>query len=45
MLVLLMGRIYKVHRWDGLKWHDKLIKFYHDRFKHLSNITVITATI
>jgi hypothetical protein len=38
MLVLLMGRIYA-------RWHDVHTKFHYDRFRHLSNITVITATI
>jgi hypothetical protein len=38
MLVLPMGVTYKVHCSDGLRRHDKPIKY-------LSNITVTTATI
>jgi hypothetical protein len=45
MLVLLMEGIYEVRRGDGLKWHDIHTKFLEDWFRHLSNITVITATI
>jgi hypothetical protein len=45
MLVLLMGRIYKVRRWNGFRWHDICTKFHDDRFRYLSNTTVITATI
>jgi hypothetical protein len=44
-LVLLMGGIYEVHRWSGLRCHDTHTKFDDDRFRHLSTITVITATI
>jgi hypothetical protein len=47
MLVLLMGGIYEVRRWNWLRWHDIHIhtKFHDDRFRLLSNITVITAII
>jgi hypothetical protein len=45
MLVLLMGGIYEVCRLNGLRRHDMHTKFHDDRFRHLSNITVITATI
>jgi hypothetical protein len=33
----LMGGIYKVRRWDGLRCHDKYAKFHKDWFRH-SNI-------
>jgi uncharacterized protein involved in cysteine biosynthesis len=45
MLVLLMGGIYNVRRWNGLKWHDIYAKFYEDWFRHLSNITFNTSSI
>jgi hypothetical protein len=45
MLILLMGWIYDVRRWDGFMWHDKLTRLHEGRFRNLSNITVITATI
>jgi hypothetical protein len=43
--VLLTGEIYEAHHRDGLKWHDIHSKSHDDRFRHLSNIAVITATI
>jgi hypothetical protein len=39
------GAIYDVRRWNGLMWHAICTKFHDDRFKHLSIITAITATI
>jgi hypothetical protein len=33
------------YHWNWLKWHDKCSKFHDDQFRHLSNVTVITATI
>jgi hypothetical protein len=30
----LMGRIYEVHRWDGLRCHDIRTKFHKDWFSH-----------
>jgi hypothetical protein len=45
MLVLLPGRIYKVRHSNRLMWHDMHSKFHDDRFRHLTNITVIIATI
>jgi hypothetical protein len=45
MLVLLMEEIYEVLRLNGLRWHDIGAKFHDSRFKHLSNIAFITATI
>jgi hypothetical protein len=33
ILLLLMGRIYAVCRWDGLRWHDILTRFHKDRFR------------
>jgi hypothetical protein len=44
-LVSLTEEIYEVRRWDGFMQHDIRTKFHHDRFRHLSNIRVITATI
>jgi hypothetical protein len=44
MLVLLMIGIYTARRWNGLRGHDISSKFHGNRFRHLSNITVITAT-
>jgi hypothetical protein len=34
MLVLLMGRIYEVRRWDGLRCHATHTKFHKDWFRH-----------
>jgi hypothetical protein len=45
MLVLLMEEIYEVGHWNQFRWHDVRTKFHDDYFRHLSNITVITATI
>jgi hypothetical protein len=47
MLILLMGGIYDMRRWDGFMRHDTLVrtKFHEDWFRHLSNITVITSKI
>jgi hypothetical protein len=45
VLILLMGRIHGVCRWDGLRWHDILTKSNADRFRHSSNIKGITSTI
>jgi hypothetical protein len=40
-----MEGIYEMHHLDRLRWYVIHTKFYEDRFRHLSNITVITATI
>jgi hypothetical protein len=45
MLVLLMRRIYKVRRWDGIRLHGIHTKFYDDPSRHWSIIEVITLTI
>jgi hypothetical protein len=45
MLVLLMEGMHEMHRWNGLGWEDVCTKGHGDWFTHLSNITVITATI
>jgi hypothetical protein len=45
MLILLMGTIYTVSRWNGLRWRDVLTKINGYRYRHLSNIAVIFATI
>jgi hypothetical protein len=45
VLKLLMREIYEVCRWDGFKWHDVCTKFHLDRFRHSTNIKVITSTI
>jgi hypothetical protein len=45
MLVLLMEVIYEVHRWDGLRWHDKRTKFHEDWFGLIGNIKVTSSTI
>jgi hypothetical protein len=34
MLILLMGVIYNVHRWDGIRWHDIHTKSHDDLFGH-----------
>jgi hypothetical protein len=36
MLVLLMEEIYKVRRWDRLRWHDVLTKFHEDWYRYLA---------
>jgi hypothetical protein len=45
MLVLLMDGLFKCAVEIGLRWHDLRTKFHDDRLRHLSDITVITATI
>jgi hypothetical protein len=45
MLVSLVEAIYEVGHGNGFMWHDMHIKFHDDRFRHLSNITVITAAV
>jgi uncharacterized membrane protein YvlD (DUF360 family) len=45
MSVLLMGAIYELHKWDGLRWHNIHTKFHNDRFKHSSNIKGIASII
>jgi hypothetical protein len=45
MLVLLMGFIYEVRRWDGLRCHDTHSKFRDDWVGHTGNIKVKTSTI
>jgi hypothetical protein len=45
VLVLLMEGTYEVRRSDELKWHGIRSKFHENLFRHLSNITVINATI
>jgi hypothetical protein len=45
VLVLLMGEIYEVHRWDGFKWHNIHMTFNDDQFGHWSNIKVTASTI
>jgi hypothetical protein len=46
-LVLLMGGIDELCRWNGLRLHDTRLhtKFHDNQFKHLSHITIITRTI
>jgi hypothetical protein len=42
MLVLLMGMIYEVRRWDGLKWHDIYVpSFMKIDYRRSSNIKVL----
>jgi hypothetical protein len=43
LLVLLAEGIYEVRRSDGLGWHDIYTKFHDDRFRHLSDLTVINS--
>jgi hypothetical protein len=43
MLTLLIGGIYDVRSSDGLKCHDLHTIFYDDRFRHSTNIKVITS--
>jgi hypothetical protein len=45
MLVLLMDWCHEVCHWDELRWHYIHTKFHDYWFRHVSNITVITATI
>jgi hypothetical protein len=39
------GKGYEASRWNGLRWRDIHTKFYGDRLRYLSNITITTATI
>jgi hypothetical protein len=41
MLVLLMGGIYEVSRWDGFMWYDISTKFHEDWYRRSSNIKVM----
>jgi hypothetical protein len=47
VLVLVMGVIYEVHRWDSLRRHDidVRIKSHEDWFRHSGNIKVIASTL
>jgi hypothetical protein len=45
MLVLLRKRIYEVHFCDSFSWHDIHTKFHDDRFRHPSNIKIITLRV
>jgi hypothetical protein len=45
VLILLMGGIYEISHWNGLRWHDIHTKFHNDQFRHSSDIKVITSTI
>jgi hypothetical protein len=45
ILVLLMGVIYEVHSWEGLRWSDTCTMFHEDWFGDSGNIKVITSTI
>jgi tetrahydromethanopterin S-methyltransferase subunit D len=45
MFVSLIGEIYDVRRWYGFIWHNIITNFHDDRFRHLSNTIIITATI
>jgi hypothetical protein len=45
MLALLVEGIYEECRLNGLRWYDMCTKFHDDRFRNLSNIMVIAATI
>jgi hypothetical protein len=44
VLVLLIGVIYKVHRWDHLTWHDTHTKCFEVCFGNSRYIKVNTAT-
>jgi hypothetical protein len=39
-----MRGIYKLHPWNGLRWHDIHTNFYDDRFSQSSNIKVSIST-
>jgi hypothetical protein len=41
MLVLLMGSIYDVCQWDGVRQYDILAKFHVDWYRSCSNIKVL----
>jgi hypothetical protein len=43
MLVLLTEDIDEACRSDGLRWQDICTKFHEDRFRYLSDITVINV--
>jgi hypothetical protein len=43
LLVLIIGWIYEVPRWDGIRQHDMHAKFYDDWFENYSSIKVITS--
>jgi hypothetical protein len=43
VLVLLMGGIYDVRQWDGLRCHDTHTKFNKDWVRHSSNIKLIAS--
>jgi hypothetical protein len=45
VLVLQTQGIHEVSRSDGLRWHDVRTNYYDDRFRHSSNIKIITSTI
>jgi hypothetical protein len=45
MLVLLMGEIYEVRHWDGLRCHDIHTTFYDDMSRHASNTKVIDSKV
>jgi hypothetical protein len=45
VLLLLIERIYEVHRRDGLRWHDIHKTFHEDWFGNSGNINVITSTV
>jgi hypothetical protein len=40
-----MEGIYEARRLKGLRWHNILTKFHDVLYRHLNNITDITATI
>lgn len=45
VFMLLMGVIYEVHRWDGLRWNDILTKFHEYRLGNWANITIVTSVV
>jgi hypothetical protein len=45
VLVILIGQVYELPRWYGLRWHDVHTKLQGDRLKHSNNIKVSTSTI
>jgi hypothetical protein len=45
MLLLLKERIYNLCISNAFRWNDITTKFHENWFRHISNITVITATI
>jgi hypothetical protein len=44
VLVLMMGVVYEVHRWDGIRSHCIHTKFYEGYFVYSGNTMVITST-